>query len=304
MRKSTALFLLGMLAAFWTGHADALAGQKKGWLGVTVRELTPSLKEELKVGDREGLVISRVIEGSPAERAGLQEDDVIVEFDGKPVSKVRELVRLVGRTEPNTRVTLKIIRDGKEREIEVKIGRYRPGWPIPSVPDDWIWMWYPSRPRLGLEVADVNRDLAGYFDLKDDAGVLILEVEEGSPADDAGLRPGDVIVAVDRQSVEDTEELMDILQDYEDGDEITVEFIRQGKRRETTVELETFGYRFRPFFRGETAWPYFRKIYPGEEEVIIIAPGRRRGWARKIDLNDQFDRINELRAVLYKMKSL
>ncbi|MDQ7066005.1 MAG: PDZ domain-containing protein [candidate division KSB1 bacterium] len=270
-----ASWLMLALLVFSSAPHSAFAAKQRGWLGVAIQEMTPSLQEALNAGDQWGLVITEVMDGSPAERAGLREEDIILKYDGKPVTRFEELARLVRRTRPGTDVTLVILRDGKQMEIRVKIGK-RPRR------DSNVFLWRgPGKtieirgghPRLGVRVHDLDKDLASFFDVDAYEGVLVLEVMEDSPAEEAGLKAGDVILRIDDEKVHDADELREILEDYDEGDEVTLEIVRHGKRQRFTVTLE--GKRF----FGGFWWPPF----PGfqmfdddcEDKVIIIRPDLR-----------------------------
>jgi hypothetical protein len=93
-------------------------------------------------------------------------------------------------------------------------------------------------PRLGVQVQELNEDLAPYFKVEPKSGVLILEVREDSPAEKAGLKAGDVITKVDKETVADPQELIEAMKDYEEGEAVTIEYVRQGKTATVKVELE------------------------------------------------------------------
>lgn len=228
-------------------EVKGLEKKQKGWLGVSVQEMTPSMRDDMKLGDRSGLLVSDVVPGSPADDAGLEEEDVIVRFDGKAVEKADDFARSVRNTEPGTKVKLLIIRDGEEKEVEVTLGRRKTtrarhfGWERER---ELIIL---GRPRLGVQVHELNEDLAPYFKVEKNQGVLVLKVEEGSPAEKAGLKAGDVITKVDDEEVRAPEELIEILDDYEEGDVAKIGYVRGGKKESVQVELEDFercGFRF------------------------------------------------------------
>lgn len=233
------LLIFGGLVLVTLRDGEAVEKTRKGWLGVSVQELTPSLREAMKVGNRSGLLITQVVEGSPAEDANLKEEDVILEFDGKAVEKADEFVRLVRNTPPDKNVKVKFIRDGEERQVEVTIGKRRSerfshvyGF------GDGKNLMILGRPRLGVQVHELNKDLAAYFKVEENSGVLVLDVQKDTPAEKAGLKAGDVITRIDNESVSDPDDLVATLDDYEEGDAITIEYVRQGQTANVEVELE------------------------------------------------------------------
>lgn len=259
--------------------SNAAEKSKKGWLGVRIEEITPSLRDELKLGDRFGLLVVDVVNYSPADDAGLREDDVIIKYDDRDVEKADEFSKMVRKTEPGTAVKLLIVRDGAEKEIEVtierrKIERHKTfGW---RGEDFEVIL---SRPQLGVRVHELNEDLAEYFQVEKNAGVLVSEVIADGPAEDAGLKAGDVITKIDDEDIADPDELIDVLNDYEDGDTVTVEFVRKGKTESVDVELA--GADFFHHFFGR-----------GGKHVVRMPPWHRNRWrGPKILFKEQGDSI-------------
>lgn len=305
LQRLAAALAAGTLA--WILTAGTVAAAERGYLGVTIQELTPSLREALKLGDRTGLVITGVEDDSPADRAGLREEDVILSYDGKPVEKLDDLIQLVRGTKPGTEVRLRIFRDGEEKEVHVTIGRLpgrrRERFSIPGEEGMFVFRW---PPRLGIQIHDLNKDLASYFNLDSDEGVLVLEVIKDSPADKAGIRAGDVIVAVNDEAIRDSDDLYEALEEVEKGDEITVEFVRHGKREKVTVTVggeDRIGRRFRIFIPPRGWERYWR---PGWwEHFIVIDPDWLRQWRQPFILHrDEIERIKGLQKMLHGMRSI
>jgi serine protease Do len=243
MAGATAFFvILGALLFVALRDGKAVEKTKKGWLGVSVQELTPSLRDAMKVGNRPGLLITNVVENSPADDANLREEDVLLSFDGKTVEKADDFVRLVRNTPPDKKVKIKILRDGEEREIEATLEARKTA----SSPRAFAYGWGGEgrnmiaigRPRLGVQVQDLNKDLAPYFKVEEKGGVLVLEVTKDSPAEKAGLKAGDVITKIDGEKITDADDLISALRDYEEGDEATIEYVRQGKTATVKAALE------------------------------------------------------------------
>jgi len=183
----------------------------RGWLGVGIQPLGRDLRQALGLGDLEGALVADVQRGSPAEKAGLKRGDVIVAMNGKPVVDPGALSREIAMMKPGTDVQLRVNREGKERGLTVRIGQ---------LPEDRGAGAGEESEELGDEsgaerggggktvgdlglavdnLTDAARRQLGYG--REIAGALITGVASGSPADDAGLRPGDVIVQVDRKDV-------------------------------------------------------------------------------------------------------
>jgi serine protease Do len=236
MQSRVLLFSLAM-AVIISGFGLAA---EKGWLGVSVREMTPSMREDFELGERSGLLIVDVVRDSPADDAGLREDDVLLKYDGVAVEQADELSKLVRESAPGKSVAILIFRNGQEKELSVAIAK-RPTRFAPAYWGGQHFAFRLERPRLGVYVHDLNEDLAPYFKVEKNSGVLISEVMEGSAAESAGLKAGDVIIKIADKKISNVEDLFEELDDYEAGDAVAVEFVRQGATEKVEVELERGG---------------------------------------------------------------
>jgi len=177
----------------------------RGWLGVHIQVVTASIAETLGLKKAEGALVASVIEDGPAAKAGLKARDVILEFDGKRVSEMRKLPRIVAATEIEKAVKVKVWRDGRMQTLDVMIGRLDneavaastqgQGQPKPKTTmfdlDD-----------LGLTVAKLQGDLLDRFKLdKGSEGLVITAVDDASSAFEEGIRPGDLLIEVNQQKV-------------------------------------------------------------------------------------------------------
>jgi S1-C subfamily serine protease len=250
-KKSSNLTLLALVMVVFL--LSSLSWAKKstkedtqGYLGVYLQELTSDLKKSLDLDESvEGVLVSGVVEDSPAEEAGLEDGDVLISFDGKKVYSVSKLTSLVRKTSPGTGVALVIIRDGKEKKLKVKIGEKSSSIWYGEIPEGITqlkkvkkehagWTFY-SKPKLGIMIQDLNDQLGEYFGVRDGKGVLITEVIEKSSADEAGLKAGDVIVGIDDQPVENTDDLLKVTSDKEKGDRVELKVLRD--KRAQKIEL-------------------------------------------------------------------
>jgi serine protease Do len=166
----------------------------RGWLGVSIQPVTPELAKGLKLSESTGALVSSVTQGSPAARAGLKPGDVILEFNGERVARADRLPNAVATTPVGREVPVGIVRDGKPMKLTVKVGRQGEAKEAEAEPTT-----LPA--KLGLTVAPVTPRLAREMGLRDEHGVVVRDVEADSPAAEAGLQAGDVIVEVNRQGV-------------------------------------------------------------------------------------------------------
>jgi predicted metalloprotease with PDZ domain len=226
-----------LLLLSWPGSVGAKEDDP-GWLGVSLQQLTPALREAMDISSDTGVLISQVMADSPADEAGLKEGDVILSYDGKDVASTRRLTKLVRGTEPDQEVAIRVLRKGQEKTFQVKIGerdQEQPCWlGLPPLPQLWVagGLW------LGIKPVGLTDQLAEYFHVKDGRGVLVSEVVSDSPAEKAGLKAGDIIVKVDDERIEDTMELRETIGEHEEGDEVMVTAVRDGKERTFQATLE------------------------------------------------------------------
>ena len=166
----------------------------RGWLGVMIQDVTPDLAKSFGLKETKGVLISDITKNSPAEKAELKRGDVVARFSGKEIENAHMLSRVVAATPPNTNITFGIIRDGKEKTIEVTIG---------TMPQKVEGRLPEKETAWGLTVQDITPDLAQQLGLNpDEQGVVISGVYPGSPAGEAGLSTGDVVKEVNRQEIQ------------------------------------------------------------------------------------------------------
>ena len=203
----------------------------RGWLGVSIQEVTEDIAKSFKLDKAEGALVAEVIEDSPAEKGGLERGDIVIGFDGKDISSPNELQRVVANTLPKKRVKVKVMRDGKTRTLTVKVG---------AMPDEFPEAEKTISTDLGLTVQSLTPELAEQFDWpRDEKGVLITNVESGTAGAEAGLRRGDLIKEINRQAVEDTKQYKRLVGKAKAGESLLL-FVKRGTRTfYVTVTLES-----------------------------------------------------------------
>ncbi len=167
----------------------------RGWLGVLIQKVTPDIADSLGLKDAKGALVADVMKGGPAEEAGIKVGDVIVQFDGHAVKDSTELPLLVARTPVGSTVKVTVLREKGSETMSVKIGELKEEEEVAA----------PGKEEgFGLTVQPLTPDIAESLGLSSDIkGVVVSAVEPGSPADDAGLHRGDVILEVNREAVKD-----------------------------------------------------------------------------------------------------
>jgi serine protease Do len=233
-----------------------MLGGSRAQIGISMRDVEPADVEKFRLPSLAGVVVQSVREGSPAEQAGVRTDDVIVSFDGERVRSAAQLTRLVHETPAGRTVPAEVMRGGSRADLQVTPEAARraltmrprsapaPGArvapSVPALPDFDFDMPYMldlqgRTPRLGVRVSELAGDLPAYFGAK--SGVLVNAVTAGSPAAEAGVRVGDVIVTVDGATVERPADLRRQLLETRDQREVKLGIVRDKKETSVTVAL-------------------------------------------------------------------
>jgi serine protease Do len=238
-------------------------------IGVSIRDIESSDKSTSG-----GVVVEEVRKDGPADKAGLKQADVIVEFDGEHVRSARQFTRLVQETVPGRIVKATVVRDGQKKDVQLTPGDRGDGMSVlyegnmreylgnldrgfgrlgdrlQNFNFDNFSFALPQldgRGRLGISVEELTPQLATYFGAKD--GVLVASVSDDSPASRAGLKAGDVITKVNNEQVGSRDELTRLLREMKDGGDVSLGIVREKKESTVTVKLESR----RPARRGQPA---------------------------------------------------
>ena len=166
----------------------------RGRLGVMIQSVTVDLAKSFGLNNENGALVSGIIPESPAEKGGLKAGDIIVEFDGKKIQEMNDLSRFVAATSVGKKVTIKIMRIGKEESVHVVIDRLNESGgndePGESVHDNW-----------GLTVMELNKEMADRFRIKEATGVIVTELKPDGVAQEAGIAEGDIIKEIDGRKI-------------------------------------------------------------------------------------------------------
>ncbi|MEP6569761.1 MAG: PDZ domain-containing protein [Acidobacteriota bacterium] len=245
--------------------------QGGSFLGVNVEDINKENMARYGMREARGVGITQVVKDSPAEKAGLRKDDVIVRFENDNVTSARKLTRLVSEVAPDQTAKLSISRGGSEQEVAVTIGKRNESmmgnWQgldklkgldnlqgldrlkelernMPPGAKVWKWEGEPGKDgmiyafgnhrRIGVATTQLTKQLADYFGVRDGEGVLVTSVADDSPAAKAGLKAGDVITAIDGEKVEGAGDLAQGINKKKDGD-VTLTVVRNKNQRTVTV---------------------------------------------------------------------
>jgi len=247
---AAALAPLGGVPAQAESEDNVIVFAGRPRLGVSISDVTAARLAELKLAGETGVVIDDVEEDSPAAKAGLQKNDVILTFAGERVRSAAQLRRLVQETPAGRQVTLEISRGGEKRPVEVTLAesaRLRrsqirvpriemPHFEMPriEIPEFHI---FSQGPRLGISADELTPQLAEFFGVKQGKGVLVREVMTGGAAAKAGLKAGDVIVRIEDQAIADVGDLRQALAKRE-NQEVTLGIVRDRREQSVKVQLE------------------------------------------------------------------
>jgi serine protease Do len=185
----------------------------RGLLGVGIQDLDKDLAKQFSLEDSNGALVTSVMPDSAADKAGVKVGDVIIRLNGKTVDSSRDLRNKVAGTAPGAKVKLDLMRSGKELSVTATIGNLAEEAAAGGGESGEA----PQAAMLGLSLQNLTPDLAQTFGLTEKSGVLIADVEQGSPAAEAGLQRGDLIVEVNRKKVASVDELKKVLDQSKEG---------------------------------------------------------------------------------------
>ena len=224
-----------------------------GFLGVQAEDISRDNMGRYGLTQVRGVGVTQVVKDSPAEKAGIRKDDVILRLDGENVTSVRKLNRLVSEIAPDQTVRVTVSRGGAEHELSATIARRKNSFSnvegFPADPKVWTWSGQLDNPegdfvfalgnrrRIGVTTTELTKQLGDYFGVAEGRGVLITSVTDNGPAAKAGLKAGDVITAVDGERVDSTGDVSRIVNQKKEGD-VTLTVVRNKTQQSIRVTPE------------------------------------------------------------------
>lgn len=290
---------LVVAASAATADDDKEHSEKSGYLGVHLQNIDPSMAKALQLEEDGGVLISEVVDESPAANAGLEDGDVVLEFDGRSIEDIGDLTRAVRKAAPGDTVEVVVLREGERQTLDVEIGERENvfAWVSGDGNDAWTFhsdgdvhledfhndharvmikrmkdgddvnVWVTGldsdRGYMGVHLDDLNEQLGDYFGVEDGDGALITEVIEDSAAEAAGLQAGDVIVKIGNENIESADDVHDAMRHTEVGEKLAVAVMRDGKSKTFDLEL------------GEMSEKLFSKnieFYGDDDHYRIVGP--------------------------------
>lgn len=202
----------------------------RGWLGVSVQEITPKIADALELDAVKGVLVTGVGEDSPAAKAGLKRGDIIRTINAKPVNKTSAVRFMVAEVTPGSEVTLSIVRDGKQKKLSVVVGDLSKA----LSPQDRLLIEN-NKFLAGGTISDIPPAVREELRIGDDIqGVFVLDVKHSSPAESTGLRPGDIIIRVNGRKTRSLQELTGLLEQLA-GRKLSISIFRQGSIMNMTI---------------------------------------------------------------------
>jgi predicted metalloprotease with PDZ domain len=229
------------------------------WLGVETHEVTPDKAKELKLNAERGVVLGKIAADSPAAKAGLKENDVVTEINGQRVEGAAQFRRMIHEIPAGRSIQLTVWRDGRSQTISATLGKSEerrramkmmapmPGafaFRMPEIPEIPSMEWNGNmlfgggQPRLGIDAEDISGQLGTFFGAPDGEGILVRDVNSGSPAEKAGVKAGDVITSLNGERIRTVGELREKLSAKHEEKERTVKLGVLRNKSEISLNVE------------------------------------------------------------------
>lgn len=265
--------------------AASLLYASNTYLGVYLENLTEQEKRDLDIGS--GVRVSMVIKNSPAEENGIQPNDIILRINDSVIHSQEQVSRIIRSYEPGEVITLDIFSDKNRKRLKVALGD------LNQLSDSSLIIQETKAKYIGVKLQNLTDQLKEFFQAKQ--GVLIAEVEPESPAERADLRAGDIVTTVDESSVDSVKDFLEIIQQKQIGEEVLIEYLRQGNHyrvsvevletdelysidlnneviflREKDLDMSEVGRWFQSVFSDSTRRDLEKKIYDLQEELIRL----------------------------------
>jgi serine protease Do len=209
----------------------------RGWIGVSAQNIDKELADFFKVQENKGALISQVTRTGPAGAAGIQPGDVITSFNGQPINDSTELRNAVTKTRAGTTVPIAIVRKNKNQEIRLTVREQAIEHPIAQQAGRVANQNAQPKEKIGVELQDLPPDLAKFLKTPNNGGALIVDVLPGSPAFEAGLTPGDVILKANDQNIGSAKEFESFAKKMSDKD-VAVLYVQRGPDSKIFIPLK------------------------------------------------------------------
>ena len=203
----------------------------RGWLGVGIQPLSKEMREYYGLKEDQGVLVTQVFPGDPADQAGIQPKDIIISVNGDRIRDARDLTGKIAELTVGSTADIRVIRDGKQQTFTVTIAKRE---------DERVASRDQRGPRedsaLGVKVSEITPEIASRFNLEDTDGIIVVDVADGSKAAEAGLQAGDIIKEVNRKEIQNVKAFELAISAVDDGDAIQL-FVRRGNMGFLVVKM-------------------------------------------------------------------
>ena len=250
--------------------------QEGGWLGVSISDVGKQRAVELGLKSAEGAYVASVVDDSPADSIGLKEGDVITTFAGRQIYDADDLSKSVRRTAPGTKIALNIVRKGEKKAFSVIVGTAPSRKRVVTIraPRTRGLMVVSEMGSQGMILTGLNEQLAQYFEVPDEEGVLVMEVKESSAAQKAGIKAGDVLLRVGGKRIDEVSDVPRVFGTFDEGEKTDIELIRKGSKKTVTITLE----------ENEGTWNIY--MPHGQLEGELFAPDQFEHFNYRFDVEE------------------
>lgn len=193
----------------------------RGWLGVTIQDLPEDLADYFGIKNKKGALVTDVLEGDPADRAGIQLKDIIIEVNGIKIESSRSLLKTIAAIGVGETVNIKVLRGGAVRTLKVKIGKRPESTKIAQVEPESI-----NKNGLGITISGIDGEIAERLNLNEQSGVIVIGVDSGSKADRAGIEVDDIIKEINHKEIRTLNDYKMILKKIEEGETFQILLMR------------------------------------------------------------------------------
>jgi serine protease Do len=237
--------MLLIAGAFILGLGETLPAQtktrsSKPWLGVSLQDVNQSIAKKNKLKEELGAYVSDVTQKSPADSAGIEEGDVIVEFSGRQIDDSEDLVSAVGKSKVGEKVKIVVVRKGEKKTLQAtlaKLPRSRSfAFSVPPMRN--MIRIFSSHNSQGMQLMELNEQLGEYFGAPNGTGVLVEKVEKESSAEKAGIKAGDVLVKVGSRMIDEIKDVTKAFSKLDEGDKVDIVVLRKGTQKTMSMEMD------------------------------------------------------------------
>lgn len=194
----------------------------RGWLGVSIQDLSPELAQYYGLNKTKGALVGEVFKGDPADKAGIKPKDVIISVDGKDIDNSRDLSRIIAAVPVGKKVDVTVLRNGKQHRFHIKIAKRTDEKEMAATKAGT------EETQLGMRVAPLTEQLARRFGLPEDEGIVVVAVEQGSPAAEAEVQAGDLILEIHHKPVKTLDDYHRHIDKIKKGDTVSLLVRRRG----------------------------------------------------------------------------